>query len=329
MRKEFLLRYLNFGKTGLQVSQFALGTGMLGARGDRSIDPQEARLTLDKFVTAGGNLIDLSDAYQGGESETMVGTFISGSRENLILASKYSRTTSREPAPARAGNHRKAMVQAVESSLRRLNTTYIDVYFTHYDDGLTPMEEVMRGFDDLVGAGKILYAGLSNFSAWRTAEAAATAAARGSLPLSAVEIEYSLLQRTPEREILPMSRRFQLGVLGYSPLAAGVLTAKSASRSPTSGSRMGIPSEANVERTLASLIKIAAHIEADPAHVALAWVQSKGVIPILGARDSSQLAENLLAIDTQLEQQHIIELNQASAIPLGYPGALEERMRNA
>lgn len=322
------MHYVDFGRTGLKVSQFALGTGMLGARNDGSIDHDEARTVLQRFVEAGGNLIDVADAYQEGQSEEILGSFIPDRREDLVIASKYSRTASREARPASMGNHRKAMLQSVEGSLKRLRTDRIDIYFAHYDDGVTPMEEIMRGFDDLVSAGKILYPGLSNFCAWRSAEAATTALVRGWAPLSSIEVEYSLLQRTTEREILPMAQGFKLGVLGYSPLAAGVLAAKSDRNDPQAASRMGIPTEADVPRVLTTLKRVASEIGREPAHVALRWVQSKGVIPVLGSRNSTQLNGSLLAIGTVLGSEQIRDLDEASAVPLGYPRALQESYRS-
>jgi aryl-alcohol dehydrogenase-like predicted oxidoreductase len=321
------MRHVDFGRTGLRVSQFALGTGMLGARRDRSIDRDEARSVLTGYVAAGGNLIDVSDAYQGGQSEEMIGSFLSEQREDLVIASKYSRTTSRDASPARTGNHRKAMVQSVEGSLKRLQTDRVDVYFAHYDDGVTPIEEIMRGFDDLVSAGKILYAGLSNFSAWRSAQAATTALLHGWTPLAVLEVEYSLLQRATEREILPFAQAFGLGVLGYSPLAAGVLASKNAISNPGAPSRMGIPTEGNTAEVVDLLNRIALEVDSEPAHVALAWINAKGVIPILGVRDSTHMASNLRAAHTVLTAEHLKHLDNASAIPLGYPRALQEAFK--
>lgn len=322
------MRYVYFGETGLKVSQFALGTGLLGAKRDGSIDYDDARAVLNKFVESGGNLIDVADAYQAGQSEEILGSFASDCRSDLVIASKYGRTTSRDARPARMGNHRKGMSQSVEASLKRLRTDRIDIYFAHYDDGVTPIDEIMRGFDDLVTAGKILYPGLSNFSAWRSAEAATTALLRGWTPLSALEIEYSLLQRTTEREILPMAQRFNLGVLAYSPLAAGVLAARTDEIRPRVPSRAAIPTEGDVSRVLTTVRRIAAEIGSEPAHVSLAWVHSKNVIPVLGARSSSQLESSLRAIDTVLEAEHVKHLDEASTIPLGYPRALQKALES-
>ena len=315
-----------FGRTGLKVSAYALGTGMLGAHQDRTIDADAAHAVLRAFVEAGGNLIDTSDAYQGGRSEDLIGSLLPQLRDDLVLASKYGRTPNPAAARSRVGSHRKAMVQAVEGSLQRLRTDRIDVYFAHYDDGVTPVDEIMRGFDDLVASGKILYAGLSNFSAWRTAQAATTAELRGWTPLAAIEVEYSLLQRSTEREILPLAQDLGLAVLAYSPLAAGVLARDDASGS---GSRMGMPSEGDTAAVVQTVRQIAVETGYAAPHVALAWLTAKGAIPVLGARHASQLQSTLGAAEVSLSAEQIDRLDAASAIPLGYPAALQAAFRRA
>ncbi len=319
------MRYSIFGRTGLKTSQFALGTGRLGSRGDGTIDVEEAHLVIQRYLEAGGNLIDTAEAYQEGRSEEMIGEYLgsqhNGSqRDDMVVVSKYCRSTGGKPALGRLGNNRKAMVQSLEGSLRRLRTDRIDIYFAHFDDGVTPVEEIMRGFDDLVSAGKILYAGLSNFPAWRTSRAATMAELRGWAPPAAIEVEYSLLQRDTEREILPMARALDIGVLGYSPLGAGALARrqpeKDGSKRPTS------QAEAIVQQVLKELTAIATELATTPARVALAWVREKGVSPILGARNASQLVDNLATVDMRLTADQIQQLDGASSIRLGYPNEL-------
>jgi aryl-alcohol dehydrogenase-like predicted oxidoreductase len=308
-----------FGSTGIRVSQIALGTGMLGMSRTGQIDRFQAADIVNAYLEAGGNFIDTSDAYLGGKSEEMLGEFLRGRREDVVLLTKYTRTTERTAAPARIGNHRKAMLQSVHASLKRLQTDCIDFYFAHVDDGVTPVVEIMRGFDDLVRQGKILFGGLSNFPAWRTTQAATLAGAKNWAPLSGLEVEYSLLQRTVEREILPLARDLGLGVLGYSPLATGMLAGKRNTVDPKHASRTGYPTEADVPRTFASLEKVAADRNSNPTNVALAWCMAKGVIPIVGVRDVAQLRENLHATALELTNGQLESLNSASAIPLGYP----------
>ena len=210
-----------FGRrTGLKVAEFALGTGLLGKGSDDATDPALAREVLETYSEAGGNLIDTSEAYRGGEAEKLLGDFIAAKRNHFIIASKYSRGVGPNPSLGALGNHRKAMIQSVEESLKRLRTDRIDVYFPHLDDGVTPMEEIARGLDDLARAGKILYAGLSNSPAWRVTRAATVAELRGWVPISAIEVEYSLLKRTKERELLPMADGLGLGCWAIRPWRA-------------------------------------------------------------------------------------------------------------
>ncbi len=202
------MRYRIFGqRTGLKVSELALGTGMFGTAFGYGAGPDEVRDILRGYAEAGGNFIDTADNYQLGQSETLIGEFGAPHRDDFIIASKYSRGAVAAPSLAVLGNNRKAMVQSVEASLKRLKTDRIDLYFVHMDDGVTPVDELARGLDDLVRAGKIVYGGLSNFPAWRVATAARTADLRGWAPIAAIQLEYSLIQRTTERELLPMAFR--------------------------------------------------------------------------------------------------------------------------
>ncbi len=321
------MEYCAFGRTGIRVSKLALGTGMLGMDANGLSNAALAQEILHAYAEAGGNLINTSDAYQGGRSEEMIGEFLRERRDDMVLVSKYARTADRTPSPARTGNHRKAMMQSVDASLRRLKTDRIDLYFAHLDDGITPVAEIMRGFDDLVTQGKILYAGLSNFSAWRTAQAALLAEMKSWAPLAHIEVEYSLLQRTTEREILPLARDLRLGVLAYSPLAAGLLTGKRETDDPRKASRMGLPTEADVPATLDVLRAVAGEQDASPANVALAWIIAKGALPILGVRNPEQLAENLKSLAVVLSPEQIGRLDAASAVSLGYPGDLQAAFR--
>ena len=241
--------YHLFGaRTGLRVSTLALGTGRL--------DLAEAQRIFAAYIDAGGNFLDTSSGYLGGKAEEALGTFLARGteRERLVIASKYGRTPGvPKDRPAAVGNHRKAMQAEVEGSLRRLRTDRIDVYFAHFDDGLTPVDEIMRGFDDLVRAGKILYAGLSNYPAWRCATAATLADARGWAPLAAMQLLYNARDRDVERELLPFARAAGVGVMAYSPLGGGALA-----KTHDPGSLLG-------------------------------WLTNRSVVPVLGARTEAQL----------------------------------------
>ncbi len=320
------MHYRVFGdRTGLRVSEFALGTGMLGKAYGYGTDADEAQKILQAYSDAGGNLLDLSDAYQGGESERLIGEFVAESRNDFILISKYSRGARNNPSLGVLGNNRKVMSQAVEDSLKRLNTDRIDIYFAHLDDLVTPIEEIVRGFDDLARAGKIVYAGLSNFPAWRVATAVTIADLRGWVPMAAIEVEYSFLQRTTERELLPMADAMGLGVLGYSALAAGLLTAnyRKGETGRATDFKAGVPhADGNHDAILENLIAVAEEAGSDPGKVAIAWVNAKGVFPVLGARTAGQLKDNLAASSLRLSDDQIERLDKASAVPAGYPHEL-------
>jgi aryl-alcohol dehydrogenase-like predicted oxidoreductase len=227
------MRYQLFGTTtGLKVSSIALGTGLLGMQSGYGAKQDDVQRILFEYAEQGGNIIDTSDAYQRGVAEEAVGEFLTGRRSDIVLVTKFSRGAT--PAgPGATGAGRKTMVQSVEASLRRLKTDHIDLYMAHLDDRVTPVEEIARGLDDLVCAGKIVYNGLSNFPAWRVASGATAASLRGWAQLVAIEVKYSLIARDAERELLPMADAFGMGVLAYSPLAAGLLTVSARFRTPS------------------------------------------------------------------------------------------------
>lgn len=321
------MRYRIFGqRTGLKVSELALGTGMFGRAYGYGATPDEVRSVLQGFVEAGGNFIDTADNYQLGESETLIGEFIAPRREDFIIASKYSRGASLNPSLAVLGNNRKAMVQSVEASLKRLKTDRIDLYFVHMDDGVTPMEEIARGLDDLVRAGKIVYAGLSNFPAWRIATAVNTADLRGWTPVAALQAEYSLLQRTTERELLPMASAFGLGVMGWSPLGGGLLTGKY--RKGAKGRATDLKGSvlhddaARIAPVLDTLEAIAEELDSNPGRVAIAWVKARGVLPVIGPRTRAQLEDNLAAAALTLSEDHLRRLDGITVVAPGYPHEL-------
>ncbi|QRN97704.1 aldo/keto reductase [Archangium violaceum] len=321
------MRYRIFGqRTGLKVSELALGTGMFGTAFGYGAAPDEVRNILRGYAEAGGNFIDTADNYQLGESETLIGAFIAPHRDDFIIASKYSRGATRAPSLAALGNNRKAMVQSVEASLKRLKTDRIDLYFVHMDDGVTPAEEIARGLDDLVRAGKIVYGGLSNFPAWRVATAANTADLRGWAPIAAVQLEYSLIQRTAERELLPMANGLGLGIMGWSPMGGGLLTGKyrkgeKGRATDLKGSVLHDDPVRNAP-VLDALTAIAGELDSNPGRVAIAWVKAKGVLPVIGPRTRAQLDDNLAAATLQLSDEQLRRLDEITAVPLGYPHEL-------
>src|SRR6516225_9627432 len=219
------MNYRLLGKSGLRVSEFCLGTMTFGEDWGWGSTKDEARKIYEAFRDAGANFIDTANIYTKGTSEAFLGEFMKGHRESVVLATKYTNATPGTD-PNAAGNHRKSMVQAVEASLKRLQTDYVDLYWVHIWDQITPVEEVMRALDDLVRQGKVLYVGISDAPAWWIAQANTLATLRGWSPFVGLQIEYSLIERTVERELIPMAQALNLGFTAWSPLAGGVLTGK-------------------------------------------------------------------------------------------------------
>jgi aryl-alcohol dehydrogenase-like predicted oxidoreductase len=325
------MRYKIFGRrTGLRVSELALGAGNFGTRWGHGAERAEAKKVFDAYVEAGGNFIDTADGYQFGESEELVGEFIASDRDYFVLATKYTLGTTATDGISRTGNSRKNMVRSVEGSLRRLKTDRIDLYWAHFADGVTPMEEILRAFDDLVRSGKILYAGLSNFPAWRVSRADLLAEVRGWAPLAGIQIEYSLAQRTADRELLPMAEALGLGAALWSPLGGGFLTGKyRTSDEGRLNTRLGVlvHTEKTARETaiLDSVLAVAKEAGASPTEVAIAWLLHKAaasttsLIPILGSRTREQLDATFGALDVKLSSDQVGRLDTASAIPLGTP----------
>jgi aryl-alcohol dehydrogenase-like predicted oxidoreductase len=325
------MRYRLLGHSGLRVSEAALGTMTFGEDWGWGTAKDEARKVYDAFREAGGNFIDTANIYTNGTSETFLGEFLKDHRPSVVLATKYSNAMPGTD-PNAAGNHRKNMVQAVEASLKRLKTDYIDLYWVHIWDQIIPVEEVMRALDDLVRQGKILYVGISDAPAWWIAQANTLAQLRGWSPFAGMQIEYSLMERTVERELIPMAKALNIGVTAWSPLASGVLTGKYHGHgSSTEPGRMSSdmmkdfkPEQQRADRVVATVKKLADQLGRSMAQVALAWLQYRPVpvVPIIGARKLSQLQDNLASLDLQLTPEQVKTLDDASQIELGFPEAM-------
>ncbi len=325
------MRYSTFGRrTGLRVSEVALGTGNFGTGWGHGAERDEARQIFDGYVEAGGNFLDTANGYQAGQAESLLGEFIATDRDSFVVASKYTMGTTPAAGISHMGNSRKNMVRAVEESLRRLNTDHIDLLWAHISDGLTPMEEIMRGFDDLVSAGKIHYIGLSNFPAWRVARADLLAELRGWAPVAGIQLEYSLAERSADRELLPMAEALGLAVTQWSPLAGGFLTGKYRSdNSDNRAAKLGmlVHAETSARQTalLDTLLSVAQDTDSTPTHIAIAWLlhkarhSSTSLIPILGSRTRAQFDATLGALSVSLSDAHYARLNEASAVALGVP----------
>lgn len=323
--------YRLLGRSGLRVSPLALGAATFGTEWGWGAEQDEARKLFDLYVERGGNFIDTANTYTNGSSERLLGEFTRKNRENLVLATKY--TTLRRPGdPNSGGPHRKSLFASVEASLRRLNTDYIDLLYLHVWDFTTPVEEILRGMDDLVRQGKVLYVGICNVPAWQVSRMQAIADLRGWSPLIALQTEYNLIERTGERDLIPMAREMGLGVVPFSPLAGGVLTGKysrddlTATKVGDDGTRKGfnIANGAITERNLAiaDVVKeVATELGHTPGQVGLAWpLQNPGVTaPIIGARTPAQLEDNLGALEVDFTASQLARLEEASAIGLGFP----------
>jgi aryl-alcohol dehydrogenase-like predicted oxidoreductase len=281
----------------------------------------ESKAVFEAYANAGGNFIDTANRYTEGTSERWVGEFIHADREHFVLATKYTLFTRRDD-PNFSGNHRKNMVQSLEASLKRLNTDYIDLYWLHAWDYTTPVDEVMRGLDDLVRAGKILYIGVSDTPAWIVSMANMMADLRGWTPFVGLQIQYSLIQRTVERDLLPMARALDIAVTPWGILGSGVLSGKyNADKSAQGRANMrGGVSERNLS-IAAEVGAVAAEIGATSSQVAIAWLRHQPglIIPILGARTLDQLTDNMGALGVTLSAAQLERLNAISKPDLGFP----------
>jgi aryl-alcohol dehydrogenase-like predicted oxidoreductase len=319
------MRYKLFGKhTGLRVSELILGAGNFGTRWGHGAEPDEARRIFDAYADAGGNFIDAADGYQFGQAEEILGDLLAGRRDDFVLATKFTMGTSPSAGILATGNSRKAMTTSVEASLRRLKTDHIDLYWVHMSDGVTPAEEIMRGFEDLARAGKIRYAGLSDFPAWRVARAVTIAELRGTVPVAGLQVEHSLVERTTEHELLPAGHALGLGIVAWSPLGGGMLTGKyrhgEKGRLEGFAGRVFQP-ENSARRTaiLDTLLTVAAEAGVTPSQAAIAWVAAKGSLPIIGPRTVAQLTDNLAAANLTLTAGQLARLDEVSAVPLPFP----------
>ncbi len=321
------MRYRLLGKSGLRVSELCLGTMTFGEDWGWGSSKDESRQIFDAFFEAGGNFIDTANVYTNGTSETLLGEFLKGDRARAVLATKY---TNAMPGadPNAGGNHRKNMVQAVEASLKRLQTDYIDLYWLHIWDRMTPIEEVMRAFDDLVRQGKVLYVGVSDMPAWVVARANTLAELRGWSPFVGLQVEYSLIERTVERELLPMASSLGIGMTAWSPLASGILTGKYAEGKADADARMNsemmkgfVQDRERTKAIVAEVLGIAREVGRSPAQVALAWLRQRPwpVIPIIGARRLEQFRDNLACLDLTLDPAQLARLDAASRFDLGFP----------
>ncbi|CDX57989.1 putative sterigmatocystin biosynthesis dehydrogenase stcV [Mesorhizobium plurifarium] len=324
-----LASYRLLGSSGLRVSPLCLGT-MTFAQPDWGMDRETAQSVFDAYVSAGGNFIDTANFYAQGKSEELIGEFAQGRRDRLVIASKY--TLNLDPTdPNGGGNHRKSMMRSVEASLKRLRTDYIDLFYLHMWDKTTPVEEVLRGLDDLVAQGKINYVGISDTPAWQVARMATMADLRGWARPVALQIEYSLVERTVERELVPMAAELGLGVMPFSPVAMGILTGRysradlepaashgDGRKGPLVAAGMVTEKKISVAETV---IEIAREMGAEPAQVAIAWLLTNPAVtsPIIGMRTLAQYESNVGALNVAFSEAHLALLDEASRVEMGFP----------
>jgi aryl-alcohol dehydrogenase-like predicted oxidoreductase len=330
--------YRLLGRSGLRVSPLSLGTMTFGDGGNgRNADSEAvSREMLEVYADAGGNFIDTANIYNFGRSEEIVGDFIANQRQSFVVGSKYSMGMV-EGAPNASGNHRKNMMEAVSASLDRLGTDYLDLLWVHIWDFRTPIEEVMRGLDDLVAQGRVHYIAVSNAPAWKVAEANTLARQRGWTPFIAYQGEYNLIDRSIDRDVGPMCHELGLTLMPWSPLANGLLTGKytAADMGPpdpammkTGGRKVLLQAQGLInERNLSvanAVQTVAAELGATASQVALAWLLSRPgrPLPVVGARTVEQLKDNLGCLTVELNEQQLAQLDEVSAIDLGYPHRL-------
>ncbi len=327
-----LNHYRLLGNSGLRVSPLCLGAMTFGADWGWGADAEESRRLLDTYIDRGGNFIDTANIYTNGSSERFLGEFLQGRRDRVVLSTKYSLNT--DPTnPNAGGNHRRSLTRAVEDSLKRLDTDYIDLYWLHAWDYRNSIDEVLRALDDLVRQGKILYIGLSDTPSWVVAEGQEIAKLRGWTPISAIQIHYNLVERTSEADMLPMAWHHGITPMPWSPLAGGILSGKYSrddlqdlSTEKDGSGRKGVTqaigqlSERNL--VIVDVVKqIASEIGRSPSQVSLNWLlqQPSRPLPIIGARKLSQLEDNLGALDFTIDATHLAQLNEVSQSPLPFP----------
>ncbi len=321
------MNYRLFGRSGLRVSELALGTMTFGTDWGWGADRDECRKLFDCYAEAGGNLVDTANNYTNGTSERIIGELVAADRDHFVLATKYSLST-RPDDPNAGGNHRKNLVRALEASLERLGTDHVDLLWVHMWDGMTPVDEVVRALDDLVRAGKVLYVGASDTPAWAVARAVTMAELRGWAAFCGLQVPWSLADRSVENELLPLAAALDLAVTPWGVLESGELTGKYLAPD-------GRPSRSRPEHVsprvndlAREVVAVAADLGRLPAQVAINWVRQQvvgcPVIPIVGARSAAQLAENLACLEFELTAEQLARLTAASAFQPGFPRSFLE-----
>ena len=323
-----LNHYVTLGRSGLRVSPFCLGAMTFGEDWGWGSTVAESEAIIARYLELGGNFIDTANGYTKGHSEVIIGDALTrdrSRRDRVVIATKFS-TNLYVGDPNAGGASRKNIIASCEQSLRRLQTGYIDLYWMHWWDRNTPIDETMRALDDLVRSGKVRYIGVSDTPAWKVAQAQVMAEFRGWSRFVGLQIEYSLIERTVEGELVPMAQELGLGITPWSPLRGGVLTGKytresAATATPGRGDRVKAYLNERNFGIIDELIRVAADLETTPTAVAVAWVQARPAVTstIIGARTVAQLDQNLAALDVRLSPAHVAALDAVSTPTLGFP----------
>jgi aryl-alcohol dehydrogenase-like predicted oxidoreductase len=324
------MEYRRVGRSGLKVSEICLGTMTFG----HGTDQAEASRIVDRAFEAGVNFFDTANGYSNGQSETMLGEILKGRRQEAIIATKVFNPMG--PGPNDSGMSRSHIMRAIEASLSRMQTDYVDIYYIHHVDTQTPLEEMLAAFDDLVHQGKVRYIACSNYEAWRLMEALWISDSKNLARFECYQPQYSLVVRDIEEELIPVCELKGLGVVVWSPLAGGFLTGKyKPGENKVEGSRSeegwAYPERyfaPNADETLTVLLDIAKELGRTPAQVATRWVLEQPAITsaIIGARTLAQADDNLRAGGWRLPQEALDKLNQVSALPARYPRSMEANM---
>lgn len=327
------MRYRLLGRSGLRVSELSLGAMSFGTDWGWGVDHSTSRAIFDAYADAGGNFLDTAVNYTDGTSERWLGEFMGADRDRFVVATKYSMRdgTSDMLDPNAGGNHRKNLVRSVERSLRQLGTDHVDLYYLHAWDWTTPVDEVLRTFDDLVRAGKVRYVAFSDTPAWVMAKAVTMADLRGWTPLVATQFKYSLSIRDAEADLVPMARSEDLAMTTWGVLDRGVLSGRYAGRDTT---RRGDEIDDRRAALGELVVRVAADAGVTPAQAAIAWIrqQDRGgppILPLIGARSVEQIKEAMDAVDVVLDESHLHQLDEASAMPLPFPASFLSEPRIA
>ncbi|MDX1992666.1 MAG: aldo/keto reductase [bacterium] len=319
------MQYKLLGKSGLRVSELCLGTMTFGTAWGWGADLAESRTQVEMFADEGGNFIDTSVNYTDGESETLLGEILEGRRQQFVVATKYTLTNPASTDPNSGGNSRKNMIQSVERSLKRLRTDYLDILYLHMWDHMTPLEEVLRGMDDLVRQGKVAYLAFSDTPAYIVSAANTMADLRGWSRFIGLQIPYSLSNRTAERAELPMAKQWDVAVLPWGILGQGVLLGKysAGSTDQTRFDKAEVKVAERVQRIVDEVAAIAEETQTSKTQVCVNWVRQQQhraeIIPILGARTSAQLRDNLDSLKWTLSDEQLQRLHEVSKIEYGFP----------